>query len=149
MPRLRTFFAWLLLLALPLQGMAAASMLYCAGGAAGHGVHAAVGADAADAAGVAPHRHAPGAAPHGHASAPDPGPVGTDANDGTGATSPMASLPDAGHSCGVCGGCCSSAALVQAVRSTRAGALPQAAPSEPRALVTAYTVPVPDKPPRA
>ena len=88
MRRFRLFLAWLLLAAIPLQGMAAASMLFCGSQA-----------------------HEAAAAAHGHDSAHDHGDVAShvhgDAHDG-------ATVGHTDVTCSVCASCCSGAAISEA-----------------------------------
>lgn len=83
----RLLLACLLIAALPLQGIAAASMAFCATG----------GPAAAAEAGPQAHDHA---AAHAHASAAVP--------DGQ-----VHALPDTAHACSVCMACCHAIGIVQ------------------------------------
>ena len=125
MSRLRLLFAWLVLAALPLQGFAAASMLFC-----GAGLETKVQSSA-------PSQHDHGA--HSHAEA-----LKVEKSTGAGAQ-----LPDASHTCGVCASCCHSAAITQTPRVLEMASLPQTAAAEPFVRMHARPSPVPDKPPRA
>jgi hypothetical protein len=119
----RLLVACLLIAALPLQGIAAASMAFCATG----------GSPAA--AQAAPHGH-DGAAAHTHAVAATP--------DGS-----ATALPDTAHACSVCMACCHAVGLVQ---TAEFGAL-QPSPQGPIAAASAplYERPasVLERPPRA
>lgn len=130
MLRIRLLFAWLVLAALPLQGFAAASMLYCGMGAAGHGAAAQVQAMTPDHHDHAAHNHAPVAKVEKTA-------------DG------KAQLPDSSHKCGVCASCCSSAAITETPRVLAITQLPQSEAAAPFVPIHPRPSPVPDKPPRA
>lgn len=131
MSRIRTVLAWLLLLAIPLQGIAAASMLYC-----GPAARAAVQLQQSSSAG---HHHMQ-AADHG-GRAGHTGHHAGKATDGA--------LPDAGHKCGVCAACCHGAALTGTPLAVALSPAPQLAWNEPFVPVYSRPSPVPDKPPRA
>ncbi len=128
MSRIRTVLAWLLLLAIPLQGIAAASMLYC-----GPAARAAVQVQQS----VAAEHH------HGQADnhADHAGHHGGAAEDGA--------LPDAGHKCGLCAACCHSVALTETPFAVALSPAPQLTWDEPFVPVHSRPSPVPDKPPRA
>lgn len=128
MSRLRLLFAWLILAAIPLQGFAAASMLFCAMGAQHQQAQVQVQV-------ASQHDHAG----HGHAKKVT-GEVQANGN---------AQLPDAGHTCGVCASCCHSVAISQTAAPVAAASLPQAKAAEPFVLIHRRPSPVPDKPPRA
>lgn len=125
MSRLRTLLAWLVLAAIPLQGLAAASMLYCG-----------TDAPAAQQQGQTAH--------HEHAT------HGTGTHGGA---APQADidkqLPDATHKCGVCASCCTGLAIVAFAPLLIFPSLPQAESAEPFVLIHARPSQVPDKPPRA
>ena len=96
----RLFLACLLLLAIPLQGLAAAGMLYCGGAAAhAHGQTAQVAGAEHDHRG---HQH-PG---HAHAQAEPQQEAGA-----------AATLPGADHKCGACAACCHGVAIACTCRS--------------------------------
>lgn len=141
MSRFRLLLAWLVMAAIPLQGLAAASMLYC-----GMGAH-----------------HSSGEAvtlvqdsevsvflnePSGHDHAQHNSPVGevqlTKTADESGKT-----LPDAAHKCGVCASCCHSLAITEFPQTVVFSPLPQAELAEPFVLIQVRPSLVPDKPPRA
>ena len=159
MSRLRSIFAWLLMAAVPMQGFAAASMLYCGASDARHGfgqVRQVVAPDPlrAPAASASPahdraaHTHAQsghGALEHA-TSAPVVHDQGTGAGPGvaTGQTS-----PDAGHQCSVCAACCNGVAIFEVPHVVAMAPGPQAEPAEPFVRIHARATPVPDKPPRA
>lgn len=140
MVRLRVLLAWLLLAAIPLQGLAAASMLYCGGqhhGAAPAAHEPAVGHGAFASAAAGRHDHTL----HGHGAR-------SRASKQQDQTSALTLLPDASHKCGVCAACCYGVAL------TPSGDVLQFVPvaplqaPEPLARVPDVSVQLPDKPPR-
>jgi hypothetical protein len=145
MSRLRIFLAWLLLLAIPLQGLAAASMLHCGSGsgaaesrtAAGPHHHPHHGDQALAATHDLSHQHAV----HDHAVDGVDGAAGGPADAGV--------LPDAGHKCSVCAACCHSAAISDTAGIAPAAAAPQAVRMEPFVAMHSRPGSVPDKPPRA
>ena len=129
MPHFRVLFAWIFIAAVPMQGFAAASMLFCGMGAQHQ--HAAEVSE--------PHDHAPmhgqsGDVAQGHAHAADPAPDAT---------------PDGGHTCSICAACCNGVALVGVSRMAAIAPAPQAELAEPFVLIHTLPTPVPDKPPRA
>ena len=127
---LRVLFAWLLMAALPMQGFAAASMLFCGMGVKHqHTIQASEPHDH-----VAMQGYARGVE-HGHAQASDP-------------TPPVTST-DTGHKCSICAACCNVAALVGLDYVVAMALAPQVELTEPFVLIHALATPVPDKPPRA
>ncbi|MGE4243641.1 hypothetical protein [Ramlibacter sp.] len=163
----RLVVAWLLMAALPLQGLAAASMLFC-----GPGVPAAVaGVDAADHHG---HGHAAEGHERGHEGMSDPGAhvhadarshahehshanvhdrpaPAVDAVDAVDAADHSAhhDSADASPTCPICASCCNATAITQAVFVPHSFEQPTALPSPPAALILTRASPRPDKPPRA
>ena len=133
MLRIRLILAWLLLAALPLQGWAAATMLFC-----GPAPRAAVVAKAHSPEAAANHHqmHGPHDVPAAHAQHHD-------AADGA---QPVA---DGSHTCGVCAACCHGVALAQTQPWPSVSPAPEAGHGEPLLAVLARPSPVPDKPPRA
>lgn len=128
MSRFRILFAWLILAALPLQGFAAASMLFC-GMDARHEAQAQVQTMPAG------HDHAMHSHEHGVKAQKS-------ADSGT-------QLPGASHSCGVCASCCHSAAITETPRLLALGPLPPAHAAEPFVRIEPRPSTVPDRPPRA
>ncbi|HSV50720.1 MAG TPA: hypothetical protein VLJ57_01285 [Burkholderiaceae bacterium] len=116
--------------AIPLQGLAAASMLFC--GMAAQHAPAQQSADQATAA----HDHSK----HSHVAAEQ----AQKSVDTSGAK-----LPDASHKCGVCASCCHSVAIAEFHQLLAFAPAPQADLVEPFVLIQARPSPVPDKPPRA
>jgi hypothetical protein len=129
MTRLRRLLTWLLLLALPMQALAAASMPGC--GPAGQAqVQAHAQQDAHQ------HHGDSGAAGHDHHAA-----------DASVADADTAT-PDSGHSCGACAACCHGIGIGATAHSTPVIAPPIASLAEPFAPVHSRPGTVPDKPPR-
>ena len=131
---LHSFLLWLMMLALPVQGFAAASMLYCGTGAAHHAVQTQPM--------PAPH-HGAGTQAHVHDEVGMPGDHAEQAQD------TAAQLPDAAHKCGVCASCCNLIAIADVRVPITASATPPTQYLEP--LVQAYAAPsrLLDKPPRS
>lgn len=144
---LRMFLAWMLLLALPLQGQAAASMLLCgpartaASAASDHvpGTDADAGAHPHSAYGgpIDAHEHSL------HATVPM-----TAADDGQ-ADDLSALTDEACPSCAACAASCHAMALSGSAPVVQPAFLPEHRASPPRPLAGGPAVPVPDKPPRA
>ena len=137
MSRLRLVIAWLMMAAIPMQGLAAATMAFCTG------AHHQPTAQAKTKNSTA-HRHEDGAV-HDHGEAP----VVEQEHKLSKAPSGAKSLPDASHKCGVCASCCYTVAIAQTVSLPAFIPLPQAELAEPFVLIHASPSPVPDKPPRA
>ncbi len=137
MSRFRLFLAWLIVAAIPLQGLAASSMLFCGlGGHHGPGKVAAVQADlalnaGADSAGQDRSKHS-------HAS---------EVNEKT-ADSAGKKLPDIAHQCAVCASCCNVVVISEFPQLVAFVPVPQAELAEPFVLIHARPSQVPDKPPR-
>jgi len=133
----RTLLIWLLALALPAQGVVAATMVFC--GPNHHDRAAAAAAHDADAA----HQPQDSAAPSHHAAAHR---QADDASDGTAADHKFARSDL--HKCSVCASCCSAAAIHDAV--------PKLPVLEPAAADFSFLAPAvepfaadgPDRPPR-
>lgn len=142
MPRFRLLLAWLLMAALPLQGWAAASMLFCGPAQrAAVQAHAQVPADAGHhgmRADTHAAHHEGTVGGHAHPHADPSAPHDTAAGDGS-----------ASHACGVCAACCHAVALAQTPHWPAVQPVPAAEPAEPLTAVLARASPVPDKPPRA
>jgi len=104
MPRLRLLLAWLLMAALPLQGMAAASMLFCGSGAAGRIAQTE----------SHPDHHAPGNAASEHGSHAHGAHAQSDSTGHAGAGMDHAAADEGftqGHSCPICAACSQSQAV--------------------------------------
>ena len=128
MSRIRLLLAWLVVAAIPLQGFASASMLFCGMDALQQQVQVQVQVQGE-------HDHAA----HGHTKT-----VTKEAQ-----ADADAQLPDAAHTCGVCASCCHSPAISQTDAPLATASLPQAKAAEPFVLIHRRASPVPDKPPRA
>lgn len=131
MLRIRLLFAWLVLAAIPLQGFAAASMLFCGMGTR-HEAVATVGVQVA----MAGHQDH---SAHAHATAVKV----------VKAAGGKAALPDSSHKCGVCAACCHSAAITETVAVLAIAPLPHVKAIAPLVAIQPPVSPVPDKPPRA
>ena len=123
MARLRMFLACLLLIAIPLQGLAAASMLFC---------------DSDSRQASVEHDHAM----HQHAGHDQ---VQADDNEQPGDSV----VADSGHTCSVCAACCHSAAISETPQVPAFSPVYQTVWAQPLVLVHSRPSPVPDKPPRA
>jgi len=138
---LRSLFVWLMALALPLQGMAAAGMQACGP------MHERTGSAAsASAAHVPGHEHAQFSHSAHAAHSTDHG----DAHPAAADLSPEDSeLPAAGHQCGACASCCPAVALPSEVAFALAsGAGAVVIPAAP-ARVASFVPPGFERPPRA
>ncbi len=126
---LRILLAWLLIAAVPMQGLAVASMLLCGMGAqqlntvqtSEHHDHAAMHGHTTD-------------VEHGHAQTADP---------------TLGASPDTGHKCSICAACCNGVGLVGVDYAVAMVPAPQVELAEPFVLIHALPTPVPEKPPRA
>jgi hypothetical protein len=139
MSRFRLFLAWLIVAAIPLQGLAAASMLFC--GTVGHHSPAQVAVAQADhgshaAAAIEQHDHSR----HSHAA---------QVEDQTTAGNADQQFPDGAHKCPVCASCCHGVAITGILHLAVTAPAPQAELAEPFVLIHARPSSVPDKPPRA
>jgi hypothetical protein len=122
MIRLRILFAWLLMAAVPMQGFAAASMLFC-------------GQDAQQAHAAA-HDHAT----HAHAG---------EAHSRTKTPTKAHGALGTAHTCSICAACCNSLAIMGLEQVIAIAHSPQSELAEPLVFIQARAAPVPDKPPRA
>lgn len=159
MLRLRLFLAWLLLVAVPLQGFAAASALLCGPGerarmaaqaSAGHGGpmgHATIDARHAHE-DHAQSSHAGG--PHAHfAQADAAGAPHAMHHPGAGHDEASAPSADDKHSCLACAASCHAVALTGDPDPVALPVPPNAPSAEPFVHFDSRPPPVPDKPPRA
>ena len=120
--RWRLLFVWLVAAAIPLQGLAAASMLFC--GIGEHRVTAQVAAGQQEQTlGVTDQRAAHDHAKHGHAA---------EAKVDKTADSGNSKWPDGAHKCGVCGSCCHTVAIIEFPPLVAVAPVPQAALAEPK-----------------
>jgi hypothetical protein len=150
MPSLRYLLLCLMVLALPMQGFAAASMLHCGGAGSETALQIQSPSDARHQGGGS-HHHGDGG--HGqqgdaaaHAHAPD---LQAQALASDAPASAAAAWPDASHHCGACAACCNLVALSEfplAVVAVPASATRQL---EPAPAVYAAPLRLPEKPPRA
>lgn len=131
---LRSFCLWVLMLALPLQGFAAASMRFC-DTSQGTLAAAAVVTDQRQAGGHDPSAHSAHSG-HQHAAQDMP------AHD-------VPAHDTLAHKCALCAGCCHAMALPAFFKPLEFGPLAHADPAEPLVLIQAMPVRVPEKPPRA
>lgn len=135
----RVFLAWLVMAAIPLQGLAASSMLYCGMGAH-HGAEAVVATVhlpvSTESRATGRHEHSQ----HGHEAAVDGKKMADDVKQ---------KLPDAAHKCGVCASCCHSLAIADFPQTVVFAPLPQAEVAGPFVLIHTRPTLVPDRPPRA
>ncbi|MES2972348.1 MAG: hypothetical protein V4757_02010 [Pseudomonadota bacterium] len=139
MSRFRLFLAWLIVAAVPLQGLAASSMLYCGPGEH-HGtaqvasVQGNLDSDSGIANAISDHSS--------HGSA-----VVGEAEKSAGSSGEK--LPAAAHKCAVCASCCSFLAIPEVSELTVLAPAERAEFSEPFVLFHIRPSQVPDKPPRA
>ena len=126
MRRIRLIFAWLLLAALPLQGFAAMSMLFCQQRAMPLLEQAA-------------HGHAEHAF-DGHASHHDATATPDETTDADAA---------GGHGCPICAAGCNVVGIPEAAPVLALAPAVHFAPAEPAVVILARSPPLPDKPPRA
>ncbi len=148
MPLLRLVLAWLVLAALPLQGFAAASMLFC--GQAAHGVAQPRTAPHQEGHDHAAHSQGAGhdsmAAAHAGHHESDAGPASTNlAAHGDAATAAGGD----GHACPICASCCNLLAITEAPTLGVHSVAPLPPPREGPSPVITREASAPDKPPRA
>jgi hypothetical protein len=137
MSRFRLFLAWLIVAAVPLQGLAAASMVFCG---PNHGP-----APMAAAQGERHVHDGAAAVQHDHSKHVDGGEVqASKAGDGAGKKS-----PGAANKCAVCASCCNIVAITEFPQLVAFAPAPQAGLAEPFVLIHTRPSQVPDKPPRA
>ncbi len=140
MHRARLFFLWLVMLAVPFQGYAAAAMVFCGphAGAAADLLFTQLGADE-----HAHHPRADGHRDHEHMVAEAPKPPAKDSTATTGSAE-----SDASHKCGNCAPC-HAVGLTPSVAVIPNFGLPQADLVEPLYALAIVSPGVPQKPPRA
>lgn len=122
MSRLRLLLVWLLFAAVPLQGFAARTLLFCGGPGA-------------------PVQHAE-AHPAGH------GGHGTHAHAHASPADEQAGSVAAEHACGNCMACCHNVAAVHSAEVPHAAAPPAWQAPEPLLRIASRATVLPDKPPR-
>ena len=137
MSRVRYLLLCLMMFALPLQGFAAASMLFCGmvpGDAVKqHQTSAVTGHHHSATADGAKHDHAK----HGKTTQLKSSPEG------------VKQLPDSSHRCGVCASCCSVVAIAEFPWTIQTQSLPDADLPEPFVQIRAVPTRLLEKPPRA
>jgi hypothetical protein len=126
MARLRLLLACLLLFAIPLQGIAGASMLFCGKSGTHH------------APAVSAHHHT------GHDHAGHDHAMHAQQEEGDAKL-----LPDALHACAICASCCHGVAITQAEPAIALPPAPAAVLVTTVVLMHSRPAKVPDKPPRA
>jgi hypothetical protein len=144
MSRFRLFLAWLVLAAVPLQGFAAATMLFCGMEQSGHV------SKAAELDGHQGHHHGFASAKsgddhaaHGHGASDElKSNFATDDGAQTG-------QDQQGHSCPICASCCHLVAVGGFEPLPQVSAPPGVEPVHPTFRVSTRTITLPDKPPRA
>jgi hypothetical protein len=144
MSTIRLVLAWLLMAALPLQGMAAASMLFCGAPAAARVAQAATHQGHHASMNVSKHDHSA----HGH----EGGHGSYGAQEQTEPDHDMRQAPDGdatqGHSCPVCATCSQAQAVGGFASLPLAAPAPSAEPSQAPVRVSSRSPTLPDKPPR-
>jgi hypothetical protein len=141
----RLVIAWLIMAALPLQGMAASSMLFC-DQAAPSTVAKPTAHDHAAHGHGAQHDHAS----HSHdgdslAAADQPAKLSQQQADGP----QGAGMVEDGHACPICAACCNLVALSETPILALQAAPPASQPLDGPSRVLSRDAPTPDKPPRA
>lgn len=138
MQRFRHLLLCLMMLALPLQGFAAASMLYCGMGA-GHDAKAAQMEMRSSHHSMADVM----VMPHDHEKQDATAQIAKQSPDS------QKQLPNSSHKCGVCAACCSVIAIADFPQTAEARSSPKADLAEPFVLIHAVPSRLPEKPPRA
>lgn len=139
----RAMLLWIVMLAVPFQGYAAAAMVFCKDGSQSQA------SSLTDAHDHAFHDHAEAA----HANANQP--VGREADELQGEDEEdltgIVGLLDPSHACGTCGTCgaCHAVALVTVFSTIEGSSLPHGYRVEPSAARATVSSSVLDKPPRA
>lgn len=136
MQRLRLFVLLIIMFAVPLQGYAAAAMVFC-----GPGHPAAVGDSSVE---RAAHLHADGVADAHH----ETGQVAESTAEDVASAHAASAEPDAMHKCGTCAAC-HATALIGTLQLLAFQDLPSADLSEVAAVMATLTPRQLDKPPRA
>lgn len=136
--RLRVVLAWLVMAALPLQGLATATMAFCG---AGH-EQSTMDAGSVQMRG-ANHDHSQ----HSHAGSGQQADKPSSSHPDVQKAGSKA-LPDVTHKCGVCASCCHTVAIAEFAQWPDFSPLPQAELAEPFVLIHAPPFVLPDKPPR-
>jgi hypothetical protein len=139
---IRTLFIWLLVLAVPVQGAAAATMAFCGPGHHGGGASAAMQATAS-----ADHAHLGGEhADHQHTQGE------ALADEGSAVSTDSAAPAEVKHGsqqkCSVCASCCSLGAILSSVLAVPAPVFSPTVFSTVVASVELFAADGPDRPPR-
>lgn len=132
MSRLRVYLAWLLFAAIPLQGLAAASMLYCG---ESHGSHL----------GVVVHS---GALQNGHDHSAHVHDAVMASSTPSHDVSAAVQLSDADHECSVCASCYQAVGLPHPARSALASPAVPGKLAQTPVLIESVPAALPEKPPR-
>ena len=136
MLRFQTLLLWLMMLALPIQGFAAASMLFC-GMAANNATTAAQVSPAMD------HHAANGSVlQHEHSDGMDMVKMSPQSSD------VQKHFSDVRHKCGICAACCGAAWINHLPSYVAVGSSPLNDLAEPVVLIQVVPSRLPDKPPR-
>lgn len=145
----RLIVAWLVMAALPMQGIAAASMLFCDQAANSTALQQPVHDHAShDHAGHG-HGHDGATGGHGQEAAADQGGHGVDSVQAGHDDGGKASAVDDDHACQICASCCNLVALSEASTPSLDSARPAPPPLQGPSRVLTRESPAPDKPPRA
>jgi hypothetical protein len=147
----KTLFAWLLMLAVPLQGYAASTMLFCGPGHHSSALRMSIGVTELSATDSA--SHGPGAARHDHASHVHEQ-VKSQADESTAASSQdQASTQVAGKhltgKCSMCASCCGGAAMISTFSFPPLEPASSVVEVLPVPLITGIAVHGLERPPRA
>lgn len=138
---LSSFLLWLMMLAIPVQGFASASMLYCAGGAEHHGMQMRV---------MPGSHHMDGPAVHmEHGVGATDGGVGVVGKQSDQVHAMSGKFPNSPTKCSVCATCCNIVGIAQALSPMAPAIFPSAQYLEP--LVQSYAAPsrLLERPPRS
>lgn len=136
-----SFLLWLMMLAIPVQGFAAASMLYCGMGAAHQHVQTEAALGSPNMARPASHMN--------HSADVTDGKVAGLTEPGDKAHGLSGKLPDSAHKCGVCAACCNLIGLAQTPSLLAPTISPPAQYLEPLAQFYAASLRLLERPPRS
>lgn len=136
MLRFRTLLLWLMMLALPIQGFAAASMLFCGMGAS-NVTTAALVSPAMD-----HHAGSDTALQHDHSDDMSMAKMSPQSSD------VQKHFSDATHKCGICAACCGAAWINHLPSYVAVGSPPLNDLAEPVVLIQVVPSRLPEKPPR-
>lgn len=139
MQRLRLLLSWLIFLALPLQGLAAASMQWCGTGPTAGAHHALPGG----------HAHSVPAGHAGHAGHPAADDGAPSVSGSVSATSGDSDSAGSHAGCTVCAFCVHGLAACGGGSARLASAAPEPLPGWMQVRFDSPNLPLPDKPPRA